>query len=93
MTVGFEQRVFEVIREVAQVEDGVVSDDTALIGDGGMLDSMKLVEVCLLLEDVASAHNRSFDWTSDSAMSRSRSIFRTAGSLAAEFANQMQRSQ
>ena len=31
-----------------------------------------------------------FDWTSDAAMSRSRSMFRTAGSLAAEFFSQME---
>ena len=31
-----------------------------------------------------------FDWTSDAAMSRSRSMFRTAGSLVAEFISQME---
>lgn len=61
-----------------------------LIGSGSHLDSMKLVELCLVLEDMAKEIGFDFDWTSDSAMSRSRSMFRTAGSLAAEFINQME---
>jgi len=51
---------------------------------------MKLVELCLELEDKAADIGFEFDWTSDSAMSRSRSMFRTAGSLAEEFVNQME---
>ncbi len=50
---------------------------------------MKLVELCLTLEDFAEEKGFEFDWTSDQAMSRSRSMFRTAGSLASEFTNQM----
>ena len=66
-----------------------VTDDTPLIGDGKVLDSMKLVELCLALEDFAEEKGFEFDWTSDQAMSRSRSMFRTAGSLASEFIDQM----
>ena len=51
---------------------------------------MKLVELCLELEDKATNLGFEFDWTSDAAMSRSRGMFRTAGSLAAEFINQME---
>jgi hypothetical protein len=50
---------------------------------------MKLVELCLALEDFAEEKGFEFDWTSDQAMSRSRSMFRTAGSLAIEFKDQM----
>lgn len=50
---------------------------------------MKLVELCLALEDKAPDLGFEFDWTSDAAMSNSRSMFRTAGSLATEFINQM----
>ena len=67
-----------------------VADDTPLIGDGSLLDSMKLVELCLALEDKASELGFEFDWTSDAAMSKSRSMFRTAGSLATEFLKQME---
>ena len=51
---------------------------------------MKLVELCLALEDKATEMGFEFDWTSDVAMSRSRSMFRTAGSLADEFFSQME---
>jgi len=67
-----------------------VTDDMALIGGDSVLDSMKLVELCLALEDKAEDMGFEFDWTSDAAMSRSRSMFRTAGSLAAEFISQME---
>jgi hypothetical protein len=67
-----------------------VTDEMALIGSGGVLDSMKLVELCLALEDQATSIGFEFDWTSEAAMSRSRSMFRTAGSLAAEFIKQME---
>ena len=66
-----------------------MTDDTALIGGDSLLDSMKLVELCLALEDRASDLGFEFDWTSDAAMSKSHGMFRTAGSLAAEFINQM----
>ena len=65
-----------------------ISHDMQLIGGESLLDSMKLVEVCVALEDLADEHGFEFDWTSDSAMSRSRSMFRTVGSLAEEFCKQ-----
>ncbi len=67
-----------------------VTDDMPLIGSECVLDSMKLVELCLTLEDKATEIGFEFDWTSDAAMSRSRSMFRTAGSLVAEFIFQME---
>ena len=51
---------------------------------------LKLVELCLLLEDKAAEYGFEFDWTSDAAMSKSRGMFRTAGALAAEFILQME---
>jgi len=65
-----------------------ITPDTPLIGDRSLLDSMRLVELCLSLEDKASEMGFEFDWTSDVAMSRSRSMFRTAGDLATEFISQ-----
>jgi len=67
-----------------------VRPDAALIGESGLVDSMKLVEICLALEDESQGLGFSFDWTSDSAMSAARSVFRTAASLADEFARQWQ---
>lgn len=68
-----------------------LSEDSELIGDGSVMDSMKLVELCLALEDNATDVGFEFDWTSESAMSRARSMFRTIGSLATEYATQSKR--
>lgn len=65
-----------------------LDEQSPLIGSESVLDSMRLVELCLGLEDHAGEHGCVFDWTSESAMSRSRSMFRSAGALAAEFARQ-----
>ena len=65
-----------------------VSEDMQLIGGESLLDSMKLVEVCLLLEDLADEHGFEFDWTSEAAMSKSQSMFRSVAALAEEFSNQ-----
>jgi len=78
-------RVFGAISAVLQDGSVVISEETVLIGDGSVLDSMRLVELCLALEDIGAQMGFDFDWTSDAAMSRSRSMFRTAGSLLAEF--------
>lgn len=68
--------------------NGEVMEDSQLVGRQPILDSMKLVEVCLILEDLADDNNFEFDWTSEAAMSKSRSMFRTVTSLAEEFAIQ-----
>jgi acyl carrier protein len=82
--------VFKQISQLLEDKSLTVSDDMALIGGDSVLDSMKLVELCLALEDKAADMGFEFDWTSDAAMSRSRSMFRTAGSLATEFISQME---
>ena len=65
-----------------------VFNNMQLIGGDSLLDSMKLVEVCLALEDIADENGFEFDWTSETAMSKSQSMFRTVESLATEFATQ-----
>ena len=80
--------VFDAIKALLEDKSQNVTDDTALIGGGSLFNSMKLVELCLALEDKATDLGFEFDWTSDAAMSKSLSMFRTAGSLAAEFINQ-----
>ena len=79
-----------VVRAIMEIleEDCEITGDTELIGGDSLLDSMKLVEICVLLEDVADDHGFEFDWTSDEAMSKSRSMFRTVTSLAQEFSIQ-----
>jgi acyl carrier protein len=63
--------------------------ETPLIGKDGALDSILLIELCVGLEDRSSELGFEFDWTSDAAMSQSRSMFATVESLAQEFYNQM----
>ena len=65
-----------------------ITEDMQLIGGESLLDSMKLVEVCLVLEDLADEHGFEFVWTSEAAMSKSRSMFRSVAALTEEFANQ-----
>lgn len=87
---AIKSEVFAAITERLQEKSLQITDDMPLIGDGSVLDSMKLVELCLALEDKASELGFEFDWTSESAMSKSRSMFRTAGALVAEFLSQME---
>lgn len=87
-----ESAITEVYNQISQLLENkslTVTDDMPLIGGESVLDSMKLIELCLALEDKATYMGFEFDWTSDAAMSRSRSMFRTAGSLATEFISQM----
>lgn len=86
---NIKQKVFNCIQSLIDRQDLIVTEDTILLGQGSVLDSMKLVELCLAMEDLASEFGKTFDWTSDSAMSRSRSMFKTAGSIADEFASQI----
>lgn len=90
MNESVKNEVFSQISQLLENKSLTVTDDMPLIGGESVLDSMKLVELCLALEDKAAEIGFEFDWTSDAAMSRSRSMFRTAGSLAAEFINQME---
>lgn len=87
-TLTLRTQVFEAITKLLEGPGHNVTDETPLIGDASVLDSMRLVELCLSLEDLASDRGFEFDWTSEAAMSRSRSIFRTAGALADEFIRQ-----
>lgn len=79
-----------IINSISEVigDDVGALETTPLIGSGSLLDSMKLVELCLLLEDLADESGFEFDWTSDATMSKSRSMFRDVGSLAEEFSKQ-----
>jgi acyl carrier protein len=82
--------IYLIISNILVDKEIKVQDDMPLIGSDSVLDSMKLVELCLELEDKAAGMGFEFDWTSDAAMSKSRSMFRTAGALAAEFLSQME---
>ena len=89
-TMNIDQAKKIVISVISKILEGKskITEDMQLIGGESLLDSMKLVEVCLALEDLADEHGFEFDWTSEAAMSKSRSMFRSVTALAEEFANQ-----
>ena len=62
--------------------------DTPIIGSNSPIDSMGLVQLCLSLEEKAEELGFEFDWTTESAMSRSRGMFRSIDSLSDEFVSQ-----
>jgi acyl carrier protein len=86
------EHVFALIQQHIKDAAVVVTDETRLLGDSSLLDSMKLVQLSIALEEFAEEQHFTFDWTSDTAMSKSRSMFRTAGSLADAFCEQMENS-
>ena len=64
------------------------NSETVLIGRDRVLDSADLVIFLLAVEDFAAEQlGVRWDWTSDSAMSDTRSVLRTLGSLAAHLAS------
>ncbi len=65
-----------------------IDQNTPLIGEESLLDSMNLVELCLALEDKSLKIGFEFDWTSENAMSKSKGMFSTVKTLAEEFNNQ-----
>tara|TARA_B100001093_G_scaffold481919_1_gene513087 strand:- start:218 stop:493 length:276 start_codon:yes stop_codon:yes gene_type:complete len=79
-----------VIKAINEVLKGKlnVTEEMQLIGNNPLLDSMKLVEVCLTLEELAEESGFEFDWTSETTMSKSLSMFRSVNSLSEEFARQ-----
>ena len=61
--------------------------DTPIIGNNSPIDSMGLVQLCHL-GGKAEELGFEFDWTTESAMSRSRGMFRSIESLSDEFLSQ-----
>ena len=90
----FEEAITSVIETVKQLDcekdDVQITKETKLFGENALLDSMKLVELCLSLEDKAEDLNFEFNWTSDSAMSNTKSIFLSIETLSKEFLRQYQ---
>ena len=48
------EKIFQRVAALLEGNSIALSDDTPLIGDESVLDSMKLVELCLSLEDIAT---------------------------------------
>ena len=79
--------IYTILNDILE-EEVSITDETPLIGYNSLLDSMKLVELCLALEDKSEENEFEFDWTSEETLSKSKSIFRSISSLATEFSNQ-----
>ena len=87
-----EKIIMEEIRMLLEEEGDIkLTPDTPLIGGDTALDSMQLVSLCLRLEEISEEQGFEFDWTSETAMSKSRSMFRSIKSLSDEF--KLQKSQ
>ena len=79
----------QLFSDILDAEDGQVSMDSPLLAGDTPIDSVTLVEICIRVEDYASELGFDFDWTSENAMSRSRSVFATVGTLYEDFIRQM----
>lgn len=79
--------VIDVISKITK-KNLKITDNFKLIGDDSPMDSLKLVEMCIMLEDSAEEHGFQFLWTSSSTMSKTNSIFRDIDTLAKEFSLQ-----
>ena len=80
--------IIKIIRDVAE-EDIEINEQTQLVGGGSSLDSMGLVQLCLVLEEKSLEEGFSFDWTSEKALSSLNSIFKSPESLALEYNRQL----
>ena len=78
----------KIIESITEIKISELTEETPLLGNLAILDSMSLVELCVNLEDYANENGFQFDWTSNSTMSNSRSMFRNIGSLLEEFNKQ-----
>lgn len=85
--------IIQVIAKTAEIDSTQLSRETPLLGSKSVIDSIQLVSICIALEDVASAHGFTFDWTSEKALSAKTSMFRTIDSLITEFFHQRGESQ
>ena len=81
------------VAEIVNVESSALSIETPLMSGNNPVDSVTLVEICVRLEDLAADLGFDFDWMSENAMSRSRSVFHTFGTLFDEFSRQMNQSE
>ena len=72
-----ENKIFKMLLDLLEDKSIKIDKDTSLIGEGSLLDSMKLVELCLLLEDKALDIGFEFDWTSEEALSKSQKYWDT----------------
>ena len=70
------------------LDEEISLDEESTIMDYPQIDSMVLVQLCIALEDIANKEGFNFDWTSEKAMSKLNSIFKSPKTLSEEFNRQ-----
>jgi len=80
--------IIKIIKEVVE-EDIEINDQSQLVGGESSLDSMGLVQLCLVLEERSIEDGFSFDWTSEKALSSLNSIFKSPKTLSLEYNRQL----
>lgn len=66
----------------ASVDRTQLSEETALVGSGAVVDSLGLVQIISDVEDaIADQYGRSIDLTDERALSQTSSPFRTIGTM------------
>ena len=83
--------IIKIIKEIAE-DDIEINDQSELVGGGSSLDSMGLVQLCLVLEERSIEEGFSFDWTSEKALSSLNSIFKSPETLSLEYNRQLKSS-
>lgn len=81
-------RAYQVIKNAFGADYDNFSEESPLVGDNSKIDSMRLVELCLELEDISIEFGFEFDWTSENALSKSKSIFKNVATLIDHFMDQ-----
>ena len=83
--------VIQILNEICETDGNthIVDPNTPILDGENNLDSMNLVQLCIVLEEKASSFDFDFDWTSEKAMSAMNSIFKTPKSIAEEFNRQL----
>ena len=78
-----EKFIIKELSIICKEPEGSYSSKTQLVGEKRSIKSMQLVEILLKMEDyVEENFNSEFNWADNSAMSETRSVLRTVGSLA-----------
>ena len=78
--------IINIVKELVEDDTIDIDENTPLIGENSLLDSMNIVNLCIRLR-YCKWSNFNFDWSGET-MSKSKSMFRTVGSLAEEFLKQ-----
>ncbi len=84
-----EKKIIAEIKVIMDNPDLEINENSSLMDDGGILDSMNLVNLCLRLEEISEELGFNFDWSGDT-MSKSKSMFQSVKTLSAEFRTQQE---